>query len=163
MEFSARKSTRLKGYDYSVSGAYFITICTVDKACLLGQCVGGGVLDAPQIRLSPTGQIVAAQIAALSQAYEELQIEKYVIMPNHVHMLLKVSVHNGTSRTPSPTNAVVPRTVSTFKRLIHKACGVQIFQRGYYDHIIRCEEASRRIWEYIDTNPQKWQADRYYY
>ena len=152
----------MEGYDYSSEGTYFITICAKDKQCILGSCVGGGVLDAPQMLLSKEGEIVEKYIHEIDRTYPYLRVDKYVIMPNHLHILLTVSADDGTSRTPSPTNAIVPRTVSTLKRFIHKECGTTIFQRSYHDHVVRCEEDYRRIWEYIDTNPQKWQDDRYF-
>jgi REP element-mobilizing transposase RayT len=162
LEYHSRKQPRLEGFDYSSNGTYFITICTKDKRCILGSCVGGGVLDAPQIVLSKEGQITKKYIHELSRFYPNLHVDKYVIMPNHLHILLSINGDNGTSRTPSPTNAVIPRTVSTLKRFIHKDCGAAIFQRCYHDHIVRCEEDYRRVWEYIDTNPQKWQEDKYF-
>ena len=151
---------RLKDYDYSLNGAYFITICVEGRQEMLGKIVGDGVLDVPSVQLTEYGQIVKHHIVEISIHYSHIDIDNYVIMPNHIHLL--VVVHSGTSRTPSPTNAVIPSFVSTMKRFIHKECGFSLFQRTYYDHIIRSEEEYIKIWKYIDENPAKWTEDCYF-
>jgi REP element-mobilizing transposase RayT len=80
---------------------------------------------------------------------------------NDLFLLRKVEV-GGTSRTPSPTNAIIPALISTFKRFTSRQAGHRLWQRSYHDHIIRGEADYRKIWQYIDTNPQKWELDRYY-
>ena len=77
-------------------------------------------------------------------------------------MLVFLSEQDGTSGTPSPTNAVIPQLVSTFKRMINRKCGADIFQRSFHDHIIRNEEDYLRIWNYIDTNPVTWEKDCFF-
>ena len=91
-------------------------------------------------------------------------VDKYVIMPNHIHFILLVDRADtgGTSRSPSPTNAVIPHFVSTFKRFCHKDAGRKIFQRSYHDHVIRGEKDYLKIWEYIDNNPARWKEDCFY-
>lgn len=164
MDLPKRKRNRLTDYDYSQNGLYFITICVKDRQKLLGDIVGGGVLDAPQIDLSEYGIIVNDIISEINSTYTKLSINKYVIMPNHIHFLIAIydEHENGTSRTPSPTNAVIPMFVSTFKRFTNKRCCMKLFQRSYHDHIIRDERDYRKIWNYIDTNPAKWQEDCFY-
>ena len=92
-------------------------------------------------------------------------------MPNHIHILLAVLSEkesgtnikdNGTSRTPSPTNAVIPSFISTLKRFIHKDCGFVLFQRGCHDRIIRDKTEYKNKWQYIDNNPAKWAEDDYF-
>ena len=122
--------------------------------------VGDGVLDVPHVRLSEHGNIVEQTLREIEQQYEHLSVEKYVIMPNHVHLLIHVE-DDGTSRTPSPTNAVIPAFVSTFKRFTNRRCGIKLWQRSYHDHVIRNGEDFREIWGYIDTNPARWAEDRY--
>ena len=156
-----RKATRLAQWDYNSDGAYFLTICTRDRTCLLSAIVGGGVLDAPHVALSHYGSIVDNQLQVMNALYPHLQVDKYVVMPNHIHLIL-LTRNNGTSRTPSPTNAAVPRWVSTFKRYVHRQCGCLLFQRSYHDHIIRSQRDYQRIWQYIDTNPVKWECDCFY-
>ena len=87
---------------------------------ILGEvCVGDGVLDVPFVELTEYGKITKKHITALNKHYEHITIQKYVIMPNHIHVLLSVQ-NSGTSRTPSPTNAVIPSFISTLKRFIQK-------------------------------------------
>ena len=157
-----RRRTRLAGWDYSASGAYFVTVCTREKQKLLGEVVGGGVYDAPQTRLSEQGKAVQESLRQMTE-HNEVTVEKAVIMPNHLHLLLVVHAHpGGSSQAPNPTNAAIPQFVSLFKRRCNRLCGENIWQRSYHDHIIRDEADFQRIWEYIDTNPAKWQNDCFY-
>ena len=156
-----RKNPRLPEYDYSTPGAYFITVCTKGKECTLGTVVGGGALDAPMVQLSTIGGIVKRDIESTNRI-NGLTVDKYVIMPNHVHLILVVAPVDGTSKAPSPTNALIPHAISTLKRFVHRDTGMQVFQRSYYDHVIRNEQDYKRIWQYIDTNPAKWTDDCYY-
>ncbi len=175
-ELPVRKNNRLAGYDYSKEGLYFITICVEDKYELLGTIVGDGVLDVshseygvPYCRLSDMGNAVDMQLQVMNRLYDNVCISKYVIMPNHIHMILLItctaeaSTHNsGSSRTPTPTNAIIPSFVSTFKRYTNKACGFAFWQRSYHDHIIRNEAEYEKIWRYIAENPARWRDDVYF-
>ena len=96
-----RKPNRIEEYDYSQNGAYFVTICTKDRRKILCNIVGTGVLDCPQIQLLKHGKIAEKYIKQMDTFYNHLSVDKYVIMPDHIHLIL--SVDNGTSRTPSPT------------------------------------------------------------
>jgi len=161
-----RKRIRLTNYDYSQNGAYFITICTERKQKLLCSIVGDGVLDVPEVQLTEYGKIVKDRMDEINVTYHGIQIEKYVIMPNHVHMIVmitgEINPGGGTSRTPSPTNAAIPRLISTLKRLTNRTIGHNIWQRSYHDHVIRDRDDYLKIWNYIDGNPSKWQSDCYY-
>ena len=162
MELPKRKPNRLSSYDYDREGTYFLTICTQDRKCLLSKIVGGGALDAPLNQLTDIGEIVEKYIRSGNQM-DRVRVEKYVIMPNHVHILLMVEMDtSGTPRASSPTMAVVPRFVSAFKRLTNKEIGKDIFQRSYHDHVIRDKMDYLKIWEYIDNNPKQWELDCFY-
>ena len=162
MELPKRKPNRLSYYSYSTPGAYFITICTKDKKNILGRIVGGGAFDAPQLCPSEAG-IVAQRHILSGNRIPGITVDKYVIMPNHVHMILTVEDgRDGPSRAPAPTNEAIPHFVSTYKRFCNKELGENIFQRSYHDHVIRNEQDYLRIWQYIDTNPAKWQEDCFY-
>ncbi len=161
MNLPKRKPTRLKDYDYSSEGAYFITICTKDKQKMLCDIVGDGAHDVPKINLSPMGGIVEKYILSTNKI-PELTVDKYVIMPNHIHLILLLQNQNGTSKAPSPTNNIISRSISTFKRFVNKDIGHNIFQRSFHDHIIRDQNDYLKIWNYIDTNPQKWADDCFY-
>ena len=159
-----RKPTRLKDYDYSNPGAYFITICTHNKKHLLSKIIAGdGVLDVPKNQLTEYGIIADKYINQMNNFYDYISIDKYVVMPNHIHLLLSITnIESGTSGTPSPTNAIVSKVVSTFKRFCNKEYCKNIWQRSYHDHIIRGERDYQEIWEYIDTNVIKWENDCFY-
>ena len=111
--------------------------------------------------LSRCGEIVEKYIQKMNYQYDNVCIDKYVIMPNHIHLILVVK-NNGMSRAPSPTNAIVPKFVSLFKRYCNREYGENIFQRSFHDHIIRDENDYQKIWNYIDTNPIKWREDCFY-
>ncbi|MBQ2933534.1 MAG: transposase [Clostridia bacterium] len=126
MSLPKRKPTRLKDYDYSSDGAYFVTICTKEKQKMLCDIVGDGAHDVPKINLSQIGEIVEKYILSTNKI-PELTVDKYVIMPNHIHMILLLQNQNGTSRAPSPTNNIISRAISTFKRFVHKDVGYNVF------------------------------------
>ena len=157
MELPQRRPNRIPDYDYNQSGAYFVTICTQDRKQILSHIVGGGALDAPVITLTKIGQIVQNYIIS-SNRIPGITIDKFMIMPDHIHLLVQVdeSASIGTSRAPSPTNMAIPHFVSTLKRLCHREIGSVIFQRSYYDHVIRNQRDYDEIWEYIENNPRKW-------
>jgi len=164
-DFTQRKSLRWKGFDYNRSGMYFITICTKDRRCFLSRLVGIGVLDDPRIELLPFGEIADKYIKQLNNFYDNLSIERYVIMPNHIHILLFIKPNeNGSSRTPIPTaqNSIVSRFVSTFKRFCNKDCGKNIWQNHFHDHIIRDHDDYEAYVKYILENPKDWLRDELY-
>ena len=161
MNLPERKPTRLKGYDYSQNGYYFITICTHNRKNILCDIVGGGAYDAPKIILSKCGEIVDKYILSTNNI-PNITVDKYIIMPNHIHLLLFVENANGMSRAPYPTNNIISHSVSTLKRFVNREMGHNIFQRSFHDHIIRGEKDYLEIWNYIDTNPQKWNKDCFY-
>ena len=163
MDLPERKPNRLPNFDYSTPGAYFITICTENKRPILSQIVGGGALDAPHTQLTGIGQIVR-QYILFGNNIEGLTVDKFVIMPNHIHLILLIDSRpaSGTSWAPSPTNAAIPHFVSTLKRFFHRDIGRKIFQRSYHDHVIRNEKDYLKIWEYIDNNPTRWKEDCFY-
>ena len=161
-EQPTRKGIRLQGHDYSSAGAYFITVCVKDKNELLGRIVGDAALRVPCCELSEHGIFVDVQIRKISTIYPEAFVDNYVIMPNHIHMIVSIVDMGGTRRGASPTKAVLPQIVQGLKSITTKQFGVNIWQRSYHDHIIRNEAEYQKIWQYIDENPQTWTNDRYY-
>jgi len=174
-ELPVRKSVRLEGFDYSQNGAYFVTICVKDGHEMLGRIVGRGDLDAPCVELSKYGFIVRNYIENIESHYNGVRIDKYVIMANHIHMIVIVNRDNhmgsadkctmrgdGASRSPRPTNALIPTIVRAFKKLTDREFGFNMWQTSYHDHIIRNESEYQKIWEYIDENPARWSKDKYY-
>ena len=165
LAFFDRKRTRLKGYDYNRKGLYFITICTNERKCILSHIVGDGDLDVPKIELTSIGKIVEKNIL-ISNKNERIEIDKYVIMPNHIHLIVFVNKCDGevkgTPVSPSPTNAIIPHFVSTFKRFCNAEIGEKVFQRSYHDHIIRNEDDYINISKYILSNPARWEKDCFF-
>ena len=160
-----RKRTRVKNYDYSSVGAYFVTICTKNRAEILSDIVGGDVLDAPiYTKMLPYGVIAEKYIKRLNDIYDNISIEKYVIMPDHIHIMIIVKKgkdtirQGGASRTSPPTkqHSTLSRFVSTFKRFCNKEYGKNIWQESFYDHIIRSKEDYEEHIKYIHENPIKW-------
>ena len=161
MDFPKRKPTRLPHFDYSTPGAYFITICTREKRCILSRIVGGGAFDAPQIHLTATGRIVKKHILS-GNNIPCVSVDKFVIMPNHVHIILFVEQNNKETTTTQPANALIPHFVSTLKRFCHRDLGTTIFQRSFHDHVIRGQLDYEKIWQYIDNNPTQWKEDCFF-
>ncbi|MBE6581364.1 MAG: hypothetical protein E7650_07115 [Ruminococcaceae bacterium] len=165
-ELPKRKPTRSHKIDYSREGVYFITICTKDKKHTLSHIVGDGALDVPRVCLTSIGEVVNAHILRTAEKMR-LTIDRYVIMPNHIHLLLYIN-ENGTSRAPSPTsdnfytNALIPRFVSTFKRFANKEAGQSLFQRSFHDHVVRDRHDYRKIAAYIENNPLLWREDCFF-
>ena len=165
-ELKKWKSPRLKSFDYNKTGVYFITICTENRKCMLSRIVGTGVLDcpSPQIKLTQYGEIAEKYIKQLDSFYDNISVNSYVIMPNHIHILLFVR-GNGQSGTPVPTtkaNSVYSRFVSTFKRFCNKEYGKNIWQERSYDHVIRDREDYEKHLRYIYENPMRWFYDEMY-
>lgn len=156
-----RKNPRLNGWDYSRGGTYFITFCTSGMCRVLADIRRGDLYGRPPVHLTPLGECTFQALEELFQQ-EGIRVEHQVIMPNHVHLLL--TVERATTRVAPTVGAVVGRLKSrtvylAAKRGLHAA---GLWQRGYYDHIVRDEADFLRIWRYIDTNPQKWELDCYY-
>lgn len=163
MTYYNRKTTRLPNYNYSAPGYYFITICTKDKHKLLGEVVGTGLPDGPEVRLSALGEVANQQLAAMSDFYNQFKLEKYIVMPNHVHLLLYIpDCDQGPSRRPVPTNSEVGKFVGTFKRFCNRKYGRNIWQSRSHDHVIRSEQDYRNIWQYIEHNASKWTQDCFF-
>ncbi len=162
MELPKRKPARLKDYDYGAPGMYFVTICTKDRRRLLSEINFNDAVGTDNIRpkLTQYGNVVDKAIDAIPSYYYEIKIDKYVIMPNHIHMIMIICNDNVNGwQVAAPT---IMRVVGQMKRKVSKEIGFPIWQKSFYDHIIRDEEDYRKIWEYIDINPLKWKMDYLY-
>lgn len=151
-ELPNRKKNRLAGFDYSIAQAYFITICTENRRQLFWKDVGA-VIDRPeQIPLSNLGIIVRQCIEAIPEHYPAITVENSVIMPEHVHLLLQInSDREGRSMT-APTISTVVRMM---KGAVTKKAGFSVWQKGFYDHVVRGDKDYQEIWNYIEGNPGK--------
>ncbi len=163
MDMPKRKAVRLKDYDYSTPGAYFITICVHNRRNILSDIVGEG---SPLPKKS--GKIAIKYIEQINPKYPTIFVDKYVVMPNHIHLLLSVKEVTGRGN-PSPTTDNIERAMGWFKYNAAKeinslfgTSGQRVFQRSFHDHIIRDEKDYLKIWNYIDINPAKWEQDCFY-
>ena len=160
MDLPKRKRTRLKEYDYSATGMYFITVCVKNKNHLLGKIVGCGDFDAPQMILSEYGSILDKYVKLMNEKYSHIKIDKYVIMPNHFHLILNITEYkkakNGASKIAAPYNSEISKFVSLLKRYCNREYGENIWQSRYYDHVVRNQQDYDEIWEYIENNPAKY-------
>lgn len=149
-----RKPTRLRGFDYAQRRAYFVTVCTQERAEILANICRGGAL------LLPMGEIVDREIRDLSGRYD-LSVDKYVIMPNHIHLILRLDMQTQSVSLCDVVCALKSRTTKLANVLDHQP-GRQIWQRSFHDHIIRDEKDYLKIWQYIDENPTRWEQDCFY-
>lgn len=192
-----RHSIRLSGYDYSQPGIYFVTFCCYEKQCFFGE------IENQRMSLSPIGQIAKKCWLAIPEHFPDVKLDKYVIMPNHIHIIIIINDCAGgvcgtdfnvnhyehrdrrrggvTPPLPVPTDTflLLPQTppinyhptlgqiVGYFKyqttkqiNLFRNTPGLSVWQRNYYEHIIRDESELNRIREYIRNNPINWQNDR---
>ena len=140
-----RRSTRLKGYDYSRAGAYFITVCTQDQVCLFGEIVEG------EMELSVSGTIVQDNWHEIPQHYAGIETDAFVVMPNHVHGVLLFEADGGLT---------LGSVVRGFKARVTRAIrDGHVWQRDFYDHVVRDQADLERIRAYIINNPAKWADD----
>ena len=161
-ELPKRKHPRLKSYDYSSAGGYFVTICTHNRKCLLSRIVGRGLAPA-EIQYTEYGIIAQQQLLNLTDRYPNLQICHFVIMPNHIHILLILGEHPA-GASPRPTLSDI---VCTFKSLTAHACNKlhpidKLFQTSFYEHVVRNQADYDALAEYILNNPQQWELDKLY-
>ena len=156
-----RKPTRLKDYDYSSAGAYFITICTHNRKNILSKIVGEG---SPLPQLTTNGKLAEEYVLKINEKYPCVKIDKYVIMPNHMHLILRIDNDGRGNPSPTVSNVVGWLKYSITKQINrnHDTAGNIIFQRSFHDHVIRDYDDYLKIWQYIDTNPAKWQDDCFY-
>ena len=163
-----RRSIRLKEHDYSQPGAYFVTICTRDRACLFGEIVDG------EMRLNEAGEIARGCWEEIPRHFPLVELDAFVVMPNHVHGIIVIQGRGErffapTSTAPTTTIAQSPsRTIGSivrgFKIGVTKWFRANtdlhsIWQRGYYEHVIRNEAELTAIREYILGNPARWDED----
>ena len=159
MELPERKPKRIPHFDYSTPGAYFVTICTQNRQKIFWENVGASIAR-PQIpRLSHAGQIVEQAIKNIGPHYPAISVEHYVVMPNHIHLLLQINTDENGRPMVAPTISIV---VQQMKGYVTKQLGRSIWQKLFHDHVIRNENDYRIIWEYIENNPTQWEQDCFY-
>ncbi|RXR21634.1 transposase [Flavobacterium stagni] len=169
-----RKANRLKGYDYSKNNLYFVTICVQDRVCCFGSVIPINSANHLEqhlpdekavMNLNSYGIIVQKQIEWLSQQYSYIDLHNYVIMPNHIHMLLEIDSNRIANKEVKikSLSSLIGAFKTTSSKLIHESGYLGFsWQRSFHDHIIRNEKAYRNISRYIDLNPQKWYQDTFF-
>jgi REP element-mobilizing transposase RayT len=164
-----RRSIRLKGYDYSQEGLYFITICCQNRICRFGK------IENDKMILNDAGNIAQQCWLNIPQHFPHAELHEYVVMPNHIHGIIALTETVAVDECRgkkffAPTNQPRPhgtsRTIGSmirgFKIGVTKQLGVSIWQRNYYEHIIRHEQSYRNVSDYIIHNPEAWQNDKFY-
>jgi len=150
-----RKRNRLEHFDYSSSGTYFVTLCSRDRRPLFWVDAGQKFESADDILLSPIGQIVNRTIQTITNHYTGVTVIKSCIMPDHVHILLFIQSDPNGVTTSTPEISVI---IGQMKRLASRESGQSLWQKSFFDRIIRSEQEYTRICRYIDENP--WHMDR---
>ena len=159
MVLPQRKPNRLPDFDYSTPGAYFITICVKNRKNLLWADVGASIARLPNPRLSPWGQIVEQAIRNIPICYPAISLDHYVVMPNHIHLLLQIQTDKDGQAMLAPTISTV---IQQMKGAVTKKIGLSIWQKLFHDHVIRNDADYLKIWEYIENNPYRWKEDCFY-
>ena len=174
-EIHHRRSIRLKGYDYTRAGAYFITICVKDKYCLFGKIMNG------KMKLNELGQVTETCWIEIPNHFPNTNLDEFVIMPNHVHGIIVLrdtvgerhAVHlrygdqsKKIEQFGKPVPSSIPTIIRSFKsavtrhiNILRQSPGTPVWQRDYYEHIIRNETALNQIRQYIIHNPFRWKTD----
>lgn len=152
MEFLQRKSPRIQDYSYATPNYYFITICTGDKQCIFGE----------PGKLNDFGRIAEENLLQIPQLNPDICIDKYVVMPNHIHGIFVVRSEK-TGKGQDDIRVVIGQYKSSVTRRIREiAPGKQVWQRSFHDHVIRDQKGYEKIWMYIENNPLKWEEDCLY-
>ena len=146
-----RKRNRIENYDYSQPNVYLLTICTENRANLFG--VVEARPDTPVTVLSPLGKLAEQAILDIETYYDNASIEAYSILPNHLHLLLRL---DATTTQNAPT---VSRIVKNMKEHVTRVYGKSVWQKGFHDHVIRSEQEYQNAWNYVTFNPAKWETD----
>lgn len=143
-----RKPIRIESYDYSTPGAYFITVCIADRKPILWHV---GVATCHP-NLSKIGAVVEMAILQIPEHYPMISVDKYCVMPDHIHMILSINTHEDGRQIAAPTVSTV---VGHMKRWVSMQIGRSIWQKSFIDRVIRNNKGYRAVWEYIENNPVK--------
>lgn len=160
MQIRERKQNRLAQYDYGREGCYFVTLCTQNRARLfeIEDTVGNGLCAVPSTRQS--NKIIHKGIKETQNKFENIKIDKYVIMPDHIHLIVTIEErHIGRSL---PDVMMFLKTMTTNEYMRGVKAGIlpafekKLWQKSYYDHVIRNQQDYNEVWEYVENNPNKW-------
>lgn len=150
--YHERKLPRLQGYDYTQPNFYFVTICTAKHRCLFGR---PGTVNA-------LGHIAQTELLCVPAHYRNVRIDKYVIMPNHVHVIFVLEAQEGLTANPT-LSTVVGQYKSAVSKAAHELYpGLPVWQKSFYEEVIRNKAHYLAVWNYIEGNPLKWDKDEYF-
>ena len=171
-----RRSIRLRGHDYAQAGAHFVTICTYQRACLFGEVVD------TEMRLSPLGRLVVSEWLRTAEIRPYVDLDAFAVMPNHLHGIIvltsnasadavgairRIAPGSEIGRPPGPMPGSVGAIISQFKSITTKRAAAtqnvpqgSLWQRNYYEHVIRSDASLARLRAYIDDNPARWSIDQ---
>lgn len=152
-ELPKRKMIRIENYDYSTPGAYFITVCTANREKIFWERVGADIIRQGNVPLSTAGKIAEQGILQIASHYKNVVLDKYCIMPDHVHLILRIESDIDGRIISAPT---VSTAIGSMKRWVSRQIGRPIWQKSFYDHGIRNQRDYDEIWEYIENNPLKY-------
>ena len=156
MGYPKRKPNRLVGYDYSTPNAYFITVCTRQRKNLFWANPEAVIQCPEDVKLTRCGLYARNAIAAISMHYPAIAVDHYVIMPNHIHLFLQICSDEKGQHADAPELSTV---IQQLKRVVTKQAGFPVWQKDFYDHVIRGDIDYRNTWNYIEGNPMKWAED----
>ena len=157
MELPKRIQNRLTEYHYGTAGAYFITVCAAKREKLFWETVGASIARPEDVKLSPIGKIVEQSIKEIPAHYPRVQVDIYAIMPDHIHLLLQILPDEDGRPMVAPT---ISKVVQQLKGIATKRAGRSLWQKGFYDHVVRGDEDYAEIWAYIEGNPLNWENRR---
>ena len=147
-----RKQIRIEEFDYSTPGAYFITICSLNREKIFWSFRRGELSSPANLPLTDIGIIVDNEIKKMNGIYNNVKVDKYCIMPDHIHLIVSINA-DALGRTQfAPT---ISRVIKQFKGSVTKQIGKSIWQKSFYEHTIRNRHDYEEIWQYIDNNPLK--------
>ena len=147
-----RKQIRIEEFDYSTPGAYFITICSLNREKIFWSFRRGELSSPAILPLTDIGIIVDNEIKKMNGIYNNVKVDKYCIMPDHIHLIVSINA-DALGRTQfAPT---ISRVIKQFKGSVTKQIGKSIWQKSFYEHTIRNRHDYEEIWQYIDNNPLK--------
>ena len=163
-ELPKRKHPRLKNFEYSACGAYFVTVCTQNRRCLLSHIVGRGLAPAGEsiVEYTSFGKVAEKQLKLLEDRYSFLTVDQYVIMPNHIHMILIFDETAGASPRPTLMDVICAYKSLTTIECRRNGFKGKLFQNSFFEHIIRNLDDYQNIVKYIYENPTQWYYDKLY-
>lgn len=171
MNLPERKNIRLRQYDYSSLGVYFVTVCALNKRNLFWDESKSRVSakSCNEIVLSYVGSVIEKTIKGIPEHYADTYVDKFIVMPNHIHLLLRIGCSDNGRPLVVPTREIkdnnhptISRVMQQMKGIVTKEVGFPVWQNQFYDHVIRNQKDYDEKWTYIENNPMNWERDDFY-